>query len=388
MNIDFYASWNGPQVAAFFRAVVGMTESSGYTVFLLTMTTLGLLGVTIAAVLRWKPFEMLSWFMSVVLFYSIAFVPKITVTVEDTRAMTAEAVTGVPIGLGLTAALSSKIGHFAANLFETALGDVDASKFTKFGAVFPERAAAALAKAGPVTAETRAVLDPFLNRCVMPEILESPAKLTELMTAENLAATVTARGWTNPARVLMIEGSPVYCDEAAQKLLTLLKTREVPAQEKLLMAKLSGGNTGSAVLEAALKKAIPEAEAKMLGISRTLSESLTHAVLLTEIPGAAECQAGSLSMPLAGAVALAKAQGSLASEISFRTMGELAAAFLPKLRNLLEFILIAAFPIVLGMLVAFGAEGTRVARMYLTLFLWLALWAPIASVINLSLIHI
>lgn len=388
MNIDFYASWNGPQVAALFRAVVGMTESSGYTVFLLTMTTLGLLGVTIAAVLRWKPFEMLSWFMSVVLFYSIAFVPKITVTVEDSRAMTAEAVTGVPIGLGLTAALSSKIGHFAANLFETALGDVEASKFTKFGAVFPERAAAALAKAGPVTAETRAVLDPFLNRCVMPEILESPAKLTELMTTGNLAATVTAHGWTNPARVLMIDGSPVYCDEAAQKLLTLLKTREVPAQEKLLMAKLSGGSTGSAVLESALKKAIPEAEAKMLGISRTLSESLTHAVLLTEIPGAAERQAGSLSMPLAGAVALAKAQGSLASEISFRTMGELAAAFLPKLRNLLEFILIAAFPIVLGMLVAFGAEGTRVARMYLTLFLWLALWAPIASVINHLLIHL
>lgn len=283
MNIDFYANWNGPQVAALFKAVVGMTESSGYTVFLLTMTTLGLLGVTIAAVLRWKPFEMLSWFMSVVLFYSIAFVPKITVTVEDARAMTAEVVTGVPIGLGLTAALSSKIGRFAANLFETALGDVDAAKFTKFGAVFPERAAAALAQAGPVTAETRAVLDPFLNRCVMPEILESPAKLTELMTTGNLAATVTARGWTNPARVLMIDGSPVYCDAAAEKLLTLLKTREVPAQEKLLMAKLSGGNTESAVLEAALKKAIPEAEAKMLGISRTLSESLAHAVLLTEI---------------------------------------------------------------------------------------------------------
>lgn len=388
MNIDFYANWNGPQVAALFKAVVGMTESSGYTVFLLTMTTLGLLGVTIAAVLRWKPFEMLSWFMSVVLFYSIAFVPKITVTVEDARAMTAEVVTGVPIGLGLTAALSSKIGRFAANLFETALGDVDAAKFTKFGAVFPERAAAALAQAGPVTAETRAVLDPFLNRCVMPEILESPAKLTELMTTGNLAATVTARGWTNPARVPMIDGSPVYCDAAAEKLLTLLKTREVPAQEKLLMAKLSGGNTGSAVLEAALKKAIPEAEAKMLGISRTLSESLAHAVLLTEIPGAAEREAGNFSMPLAGAVALAKAQGSLASEISFRTMGELAAAFLPKLRNLLEFILIAAFPIVLGMLVAFGAEGTRVARMYLTLFLWLALWAPIASVINYLLIHL
>lgn len=388
MNIDFYANWNGPQVAALLKAVVGMTESSGYTVFLLAMTTLGLLAVTIAAVLRYKPFEILSWFMSVVLFYSIAFVPKVTVTVEDSRAMTAEVVAGVPMGLGLTAALSSQIGHFAANLFETALADVDAAKFTKFGAVFPERAAAAIAKAGPVTAETRAVLDPFMDRCVMPEILESPAKLAELMTSANLAAVVTGKGWTNPARVLMIEGSALYCDEAAEKLLTQLKTHEVPAQEKLLMTKLSGSDNGSAVLETALKKAIPEAEAKMLGLTRTLSESLTHAVLLTELPAAVERSAGGLGMPLAGAVALAKAQGSLASEISFRTMGELAAQFLPKLRNLLEFILIAAFPIVLGMLVAFGAEGTRVARMYLTLFLWLALWAPIASVINYLLIHL
>ena len=388
MNIDFYANWNGPQVAALLKAVVGMTESSGYTVFLLAMTTLGLLAVTIAAVLRYKPFEMLSWFMSVVLFYSIAFVPKVTVTVEDPRAMSAEVVAGVPMGLGLTAALSSQIGHFAANLFETALADVDAAKFTKFGAVFPERAAAAIAKAGPVTAETRAVLDPFMDRCVMPEILESPAKLAELMTSANLAAVVTGKGWTNPARVLMVDGSALYCDEAAEKLMTQLKTHEVPAQEKLLMTKLSGSDNGSAVLEAALKKAIPEAEAKMLGLARTLSESLTHAVLLTELPAAVERSAGGLGMPLAGAVALAKAQGSLASEISFRTMGELAAQFLPKLRNLLEFILIAAFPIVLGMLVAFGAEGTRVARMYLTLFLWLALWAPIASVINYLLIHL
>ena len=46
---------------------------------------LGLLGITIAAVLRWKPFEMLSWFMSVVLFYSIAFVPKITVIGDPLR---------------------------------------------------------------------------------------------------------------------------------------------------------------------------------------------------------------------------------------------------------------------------------------------------------------
>ena len=395
-TLDFYAYWNADQVAALLRAVAGITSSKGYAVFLSAAALLGFLCVTAASAVRYRGINIVYWFAAVVLFYLILFAPKVNVTVQDSRMMSAQTVQGVPLGVGFTASLSSQLGHWAADLFETALADADAERFTSFGAVFPERAAAAIAAAGPIRPETRKLLDPWVERCVVPEILESDAKMTELMRSNDLVSTVLAGGWTNPARFVMVEGSPVSCTDAGNELLQVLRTVEIPAQEKLLVARLTGhGASGmgadpqaSAVVEAAIRKAVPEAAASMLGVSKSLSESLSHALLLSEIPAGVHRTAGAMEMPVAGAVALAKAQGNLASEISFRTMSELAAAFLPKLRNLLEFILIAAFPLVMGMLVACGAAGGSVARMYMTLFLWLALWAPIAAVINWLLIHI
>lgn len=387
MTMDFYAYWNAAQIADLLRALAGIMSSPGYTTFLLVAAVFGFLLTAAAAAIRYRPFEIISWFFACVLLYLTCFAPKVTITVQDVRAMSAQTVSGVPLGVGFTAAASSAVGHYLAELYETAFSDVEGVRFTRFGAVFPERAAAAVAAAGPVSGEARAVLTPFIDRCVSPEVLESDAKLAELTASPNLTATVTAPGWTNPARFVMIAGAPVYCDEAARRVADVLTRVEVPAQERLLVAKFTEGEAqASAVFEAALRKAIPESASKMLGISQTLSESLSHAVLLAEIPAGLDRAAARMELPVAGAVAVAKAQGALASEISFRTMGELAAAFLPKLRNLLEFVLIAAFPVVMAMLVACGASGAAVARMYLTLFLWLALWAPIAAVMNHLLI--
>lgn len=380
LTLDLHAWWNAAEVAGLLRAVAGIVDSAGFRTLLLVFALFGLLAVTTAAVIRYRPLEIATWFVAVTLLYLIAFAPRATVLVSDSRVMSAQAVAGVPIGLALPAALSSQLGIRIASLLETALGDVSAARFTEFGAVFPERAAMAIAQAGPVSAEARTVLGPFVDRCVVPEVLESDARMAEVMASPNLVATVTAAGWVNPARFVTIEGAPVRCDAAAARMLEVLRTVEIPSQERLLMTRLS--SDGSAVAEVAIRRAVPESTARMLGLSQTLSESLGHAVLLAEVPGGVTREAARSDAPLAQAVALARAQGALAAEISFRTMGELAAAFLPKLRNILEFILIAAFPIVMAMIVCAGAAGASVVRMYLTLFLWLALWAPIATVIN------
>lgn len=382
--LDLYAWWNAAQLAELLRGVTGIVDATPFRVMLCVVALFGLLAMTTSAVIRYRAFELVSWFFAVVLLWCVAIVPRVAVTVSDTRAASAQTVENVPLGLALPAVLSSKIGRSLATMLETALGDVEAARFTSFGAVFPERAAAAIAKAGPITSTTRALLNPFIERCVIPEVLESDAKMSEVLTSANLVETVTAQGWSNPARIVLVDGSPQHCQEVAASLLTVLRDVEIPAQERLLLTKLS--SDGSEVAEAAIRRAIPESTSRLLGLSQTLAESLGHAVLLSEIPRGLEREAARMEEPLAGAIALARAQGSLAAEISFRTMGELAAAFLPKLRNLLEFILIAVFPVVVLMLVAAGSAGTAVARMYLTLFLWLALWAPVATVINALLV--
>ena len=316
----------------------------------------------------------------------IAFVPRVTVNVVDVRALSAKAVENVPIGVGFTAGLTSTVGKWLAEAFETAFADVDAERFTKFGAAFPERVVEAIHKTGPILPETRALLDPFVEHCITPELLDDEGKLMELMNSTNLLATIGQPGWVNPSRFILADGKPLYCDAALAKLKAHLTAKEIPAQEKLLFTKLSGSET--ALVEAALRKAIPEAQALLLGTSMAMNESLQHSMLMTAVPEGVLRTAGKDGSPIAASVQLSKSQGNMASEIAFRTMSEIASAFLPKLRNILEFIVIAAFPIVFLLVVAMGPSGGIVIRAYFTLFVWLMLWAPLAAVVNYLLVHI
>lgn len=391
--LDFYAYWNGSQVADVLQAVVGIVGTDGYRTGMSFLALAGFLTVMTVAAVRCRGGDVIRWFAATVFFFFVVFVPKVNVNVHDVRAMTVKTVANVPMGPAFVACATSQIGKWTAELFETAFADVDAARFTKFGAVFPERVVAALQTTGPVLPETRALLNPFIEHCIAPEILDSDAKLAALMQSTNLLSTVKTSGWLNPARFFLREdGTPLYCTDAISVIETQLKTVEIPAQERKLLVRLADGSATDAVFETALRKAVPEAETLLLGISRSMSESLGHALLMTEIPKgladyAGTSAAGSGAAAFAASIELSKAQAHLSTEISFRTMGELVKVYLPKLRNLLEAVLIAAFPLVFLFLVGLGSQGGAVARMYAVLFIWISLWAPLAAVMNHLIVH-
>lgn len=391
--LDFYAYWNGSQVADVLQAVVGIVGTDGYRTGMSFLALAGFLTVMTVAAVRCRGGDVIRWFAATVFFFFVVFVPKVNVNVHDVRAMTVKTVANVPMGPAFVACATSQIGKWTAELFETAFADVDAARFTKFGAVFPERVVAALQTTGPVLPETRALLNPFIEHCIAPEILDSDAKLAALMQSTNLLSTVKTSGWLNPARFFLREdGTPLYCTDAISVIETQLKTVEIPAQERKLLVRLADGSATDAVFETALRKAVPEAETLLLGISRSMSESLGHALLMTEIPKgladyAGTSASGSGAAAFAASIELSKAQAHLSTEISFRTMGELVKVYLPKLRNLLEAVLIAAFPLVFLVLVGLGSQGGAVARMYAVLFIWISLWAPLAAVMNHLIVH-
>ena len=391
--LDFYAYWNGSQVADVLQAVVGIVGTDGYRTGMSFLALAGFLTVMTVAAVRYRGGDVIQWFAATVFFFFVVFVPKVNVNVHDVRAMTVKTVANVPMGPAFVACATSQIGKWTAELFETAFSDVDAARFTKFGAAFPERVVAALQTTGPVLPETRALLNPFIEHCIAPEILDSDAKLTALLQSTNLLSTIKSSGWLNPARFFLREdGTPLYCTDAVSVIETQLKTVEIPAQERKLLVCLADGSATDAVFETALRKAIPEAETLLLGISRSMSESLGHALLMTEIPKgladyAGTSAASSGAAAFAASIELSKAQAHLSTEISFRTMGELVKVYLPKLRNLLEAVLIAAFPLVFLVLVGLGSQGGAVARMYAVLFIWISLWAPLAAVMNHLIVH-
>lgn len=225
----------------------------------------------------------------------------------------------------------------------------------------------------------REKLRAFVESCVATEILTDEGKMTALTKAPSLSDLLLSGTWVNPARRVFLDGNLYSCKAAAGVVKEALETDLEKVEEKLLL-QLSG--TSDAMMQEAVRKATAESEAIFLGTAKGLRESLRHAVLLNALPEGLGDFAKRSAAPVAAAAEIAKAQGNLATEINYRASAELAEAALPKLRSLLEMLVIGVFPVMIVMALALGIGATAMLRFYVVLLVWLALWAPIASVVN------
>lgn len=378
-TLEYVAFWSGDQVAELFEAAAALMNTSDYQGLLQTSALIGFLLMMVGAAIHYRLKDLSVW-AGVILFCAFALlIPKVPVTVSDPKAGTVRVVDRVPLGLAFPACAANAVSVWAAESFETALGALDAERFTLFGAAFPQRAVEALYAAGPVDPAVREKLRAFVESCVATEILTNEGKMTALTKAPSLSDLLLSGTWVNPARRVFLDGNLYSCKAAAGVVKEALETDLEKVEEKLLL-RLSGSS--DPMLQEAVRKATAESEAIFLGTAKGLRESLRHAVLLNALPEGLGDFAKRSAAPVAAAAEIAKAQGNLATEINYRASAELAEAALPKLRSLLEMLVIGVFPVMIVMALALGIGATAMLRFYVVLLVWLALWAPIASVVN------
>ncbi len=386
MVLDYFAYWNGAQLRDLFEAVVAITSGPSYQGLIKSAVLAGFLVTLTTALFRWQGMAAKTFLFAVVLFYSLLLIPKTDLSIHDERAGTVHVVQNVPFGIGFFASVTSRIGHFLTTGFESAFALPDAEKFSKFGMVYPQRAVSVLQGIGTATPLGRRKVNRFVADCLTPELTDNPAKVNELAQSSDLWATVTASGWLNPARSTLNENGEVKrCDEAAVELETFLNSFELDEIKKKLGALLTPDRADPAQ---AIMTSLPHAESLLLGLSRSLDSSLKHSIMLQAIPEGVSSIAQLSGSPLSLAVNLAKAQGNLASEISYRTMSEIAKVSLPKIRNCIEFVIIAAFPLVFILIIAAGSNAGFIFRSFFVLLIWVQLWAPLYAVANYLLISV
>lgn len=384
--LTFYAFWNGEQVATLLHAIVGLTSSSLFTLLAMTFTLLGFLVLTTGASITYRPVEIVFFGAALVVMMGV-LTPKVTIAVEDTRTHRVEVVANVPMGLGWPAARLSEVSYQLTRLFETAFNDVDAAQFSQYGVGFPQKAINTLLAVGPVSVALREDLNQFLSHCVVPEIVENRTKREEVMTSVSLWSTIKASGWVNPARRVVVAGDLVSCPQALINIESVMSTTELPKIERLLGTQLNLPDVANESLDAAVRRVLPGAEALMLGAARDLTESLKQSVLMTTLPRAVDDFALRNHSPMTVAVALSRSQGNMAAEINYRTMGEMAAQMLPKVRNLLEFIILAAFPLVFLVMLMLGHKSGTILRSYLAMLFSICLWGPLMAAVNYLIVH-
>lgn len=385
MTMEFFAYWNGSQIRDLFEAVVAITGSADYTGLLKTIILFGFLCVITVCALRYRGLDAGSFIFAVALFYGVTLVPKTDLAINDERSGSVYVVSNVPLGLAFMASTTSHVGHWLTEIFEDTFAGVEAERFSRFGMVFPERAVNAILAAGPVTAQGRTLISDFNRNCVMPELIDYPQKIEALSTSGNLWQTIAQTGWVNPARKTQdTAGNWLGCDEAIAFIDNHMATTELPAIQKHLAMKLLPDQLDASTL---ILRVLPQAESLLLGVSQSLASSIKHSVFINTLQSDIDNVAALAGHPLATATALAKAQGNLSSEINYRTMAEIAKDALPKVRNSLEFIILASFPLIFIMVLAAGHMAGTILRSYLTLLIWIQLWAPISAVMNYLIIH-
>lgn len=385
--LDFYAYWNGAQVADLWTTLALITGTDDYRSLLLCVALFGLICAAAGAAVRYRGGDLIVWIAAMVFIFSAAFVPRVNIAVRDVRSANVQVVQNIPLGIGWPASVISRASYWLTESFETAFGDVDAARYTRFGVAFPQRVVTTMLSVKPITADGKMSLTNFTERCIVPEILENSVKRQELLNAPDINALISTKGWVNPARRVFMNNKVLTCTEAAEELKKTLEKTEIPALESRLRLKLNVDFKDS--VNAALSTAIPQAESLMLGVSRTMAESLRQSLMMSAIPDTTMTFAAKAGQaPLSAGVAIARSQGNLASEINYRTLSEMARSALPKLRNILEFTVIGLWPMVFLMMLGTGAGGAMVCRAYFTLLISVSLWAPITAIINYLTLHL
>lgn len=379
-EVFYYAYWNGEALSDVFNATAAVFGTGDFSRITSVVVLASLLCVVAFGAIKNEGRAVIRFVAASVLIWFVFIVPKASVVIYDVRGETTHVVDNVPLGIAFPASLVNRIGYFLATTYEAVFSPVEAARFTRFGAVYPERVLEALSATGPVTRSTRGALKSVIEGCILPEALTDSAKANALTQSTSLWETVTQEGWVNPARRVVLNGKGVLsCPKAVAELTTLLETEELPTLKRILGAKLMPEAADPA---SALATALPQAETLLYGLSRSMDESLRQSVLLASLPTAASSFTARADAPVALAVALSRAQGNLASEINYRTMASIARDALPKIRNAVEFVVIALFPVLALLSLASGAAAGVLLRGYVSLLLTVQLWPAVASVVN------
>lgn len=376
----FYAYWNGNQIRDLFEGLASVTNGSGFVQLAAFLVVTGMVACLLIGAVKGEGRSVISYFACAVLFWFVAIVPKATVVIEDVRSQTVYNVDNVPLSMAFFASASSRIGHWLTQAYETAFIPADVAKYSSFGAVYPQRVMEVLQRTGPVTVQGRETLQAVLKNCVLPEVVLDGRKADEAMASSDLWTLIKSDGWVNPARLaVMPDGSVLKCPAAVAELEQVLVNVEIPALKRWVHVKLDPQAVNPSMSIAA---SITQTESLLLGISRSAESSLKHSLLLTALPKVMSGHAVTVAGPAAMASTLARAQGNLAGEINYRTMAKMAEDALPKIRNALEFVVIAMFPVVALIALVSGSGMAGVVRSYVTLLLTVQLWPALSSVVN------
>lgn len=330
------------------------------------------------------------WLVTVALISSLLFVPKADVVIEDaTGQQTPAVVANVPYALAFIFGTKSSFGYELTKLAETGFQNIVSADpkapnfglpgeltYLQHGMLFGARAMNASRSATITDAMLRTDLTNYVKDCVIPSV-NHLISMDDLMTTNDLWGLMAN---TNKALFAAYWNGTGYQYDSCPIVYSILDMKIAAATTDTLkrLARMMFPQAGDdAAAVAMLQPGLVAAYAKAnIGAAAADANTIilqnTMINLMSDAASAGAIQMGDASSVLQ---AFAKQQASVQVNSSLIAEGEAVSSSLALLKNVLDIVLLAAFPVIAVLMIATEGEMLRsLGVKYILALLCMEVW--------------
>ena len=302
------------------------------------------------------------------LVFTLMFSAGAKVVIIDSYDGSARTVSRVPVGIAAAGGIISGIGYTLTRKFETAFS---VPSMTGYGFLMP---LGTLARARGIlrdgaSPEFRSSLRNYLMECTLTGVDLGSSSPQGIM---NGTSPLNAVKFSSGVYGTKVFGLNMTCTEAYDELSARAGTSEL-ASLRAKIAKMSGTTPDRA--EAELRRALDGLG--LAGVS--VRDFMLGAVLLPAYRNAVK---GKYVNDLAFASAILQGQAEIERNTEMAAEASLFATLVRPMMTFFEGFVYAVSPLA-GITMLLGAAGIRTAGRILLVLLWITLWMPLLSIVNL-----
>ncbi len=390
---EIFAYQNSDSLFGIFNAIAAIRGSDTYLSAIAGVAFCGFIAALLAYAFAPQKLQGWQWLASIVLVYSILFVPRVQIGIVDkTGGAPVRIVDNVPFGVALFGGLTSTIGNTLTELFETAFQAIPGSAnlpseltYQKNGLVFGNRL---IRDTGNVVFQDpnfRTDLINFIHNCTMYDLIDGTIDPTAFARSDDVWSLMAS---PNPARFTTLTGSDGAinndtCPNAYNDL-----NRRIPAQINSIQDKLAGqlnptlpGTTAAGVIAAQIQQAY--LKNGIASAAATAADIIRQNAVINAINDTSQIIGQKINDPASMVLAVGRAQAIAQKNAAWINSGKIAEQALPVVRNVVEALTYAMFPIVVLLLfLTSGRETMMALKNYIAVLIWIQLWPPLYAILN------
>jgi conjugal transfer mating pair stabilization protein TraG len=373
----------GETLTLLFNGIATVIGDSNYTTMIRLTATLGLFWVLLESTFRNSFALNAKWLIGFILLYNVLLVPKVTVHIIDrVQHDQIQAVDHVPWGLAIFASLSSEIGDTLTHLCEKTFSLPDDLRYGKTGTVMASSLMSAATRFEITNPDFAKNMRSFMQQCVFYDVLLGKYTVQELMSTPDLWGFVTASA--SPARAFVYvdtagHGQIQTCKVGSQRLTQDWKT-ELGQASVFYGHRLFPQAKTPQEAKAYLLSSLNEGYQYLTQISEDTAQTMQQAMMANAVEQNVIGQAAEVNAP-AAVHAYAVIRANNMKRTTYQITGELAARWIPLMKNVFEALLYGAFLFIF--LVTLLPMGAATLKTYVMSLFWLQTWAPLYAILNL-----